>query len=257
LAPIVEGKPDVTRLTEIQLEDLASRFRFQKIVFETARDVYDQMRPDWKGSRESLLAQLVGLVESFLRSDRVDIAPVLFHQEDRRRRILLTLNMNKIVRHLWEAIRFENTLRLTPVFDPEKPIRSTGDMLPWYTGRPWEYTKKSHINRCVFDSTWEASESSVLDRDERVEAWVKSDHLGFEIVYVFDGQVKKYQPDYLVRLTDGTMLVLEVKGRESPKDQSKRRFMDEWIHAVNDHGGFGRWVYAVSRDPSDLKDILH
>jgi hypothetical protein len=74
-------------------------------------------------------------------------------------------------------------------------------MFPWYTGRPWEYTKKSHVNRCVFDSTWEASEAAVLDRDERVVACLKNDHLGFEIVYVFDGQVRKYRPDYLVRLT--------------------------------------------------------
>jgi type III restriction enzyme len=242
LAPVVEGKPDVARLTEIQLEDLARRFRFQKIVFETARDVYDQMRPDWKGSREDLLSQLVRLVESFLRSDRLDIVPALFHQEDRRRRILLTLNMNKVVRHLWEAIRFENALRLTPVFDREKPIRSTGDMLPWYTGRPWEYTKKSHINRSVFDSTWEASEAAVLDRDERVVAWAKNEHLGFEIAYVFDGEVRKYRPDYLVRMRQGTILVLEVKGRESAKDQTKRRFMDEWVRAVNDHGGFGEWA---------------
>jgi type III restriction enzyme len=256
LAPVVEGKPDVTRVAEIQLEDLARRFRFQKIVFEAARDVFDQIRPAWKGSREALLAQLVAIVESFLRSDRVELVPAFFNSEDNRRRILLTLNMNKIVRHLWEAIRFENSLCLTPVFDTERPIRRTGDMLPWYTGRPWEYTKKSHINRAVFDSTWEASEGSVLDRDERVEAWAKNDHLGFEIVYVFDGEKKKYWPDYLVRLVDGTMLVLEVKGRESDKDLSKRRFLDEWVRAVNDHGGFGKWAWAVSRNPSDVTDLL-
>lgn len=32
----------------------------QWIVFEAARDVYDQIQPTWKGSREVLLAQLVG-----------------------------------------------------------------------------------------------------------------------------------------------------------------------------------------------------
>ena len=37
--------------------------------------------------------------------------------------------------------------------------RSTGDMRSWYTGRPCELTKHSHINFCVFDSTWEASEA--------------------------------------------------------------------------------------------------
>jgi type III restriction enzyme len=46
----------------------------QKIVFETARDVFDQMAPTWQGSREVLIAQLVPLVEIFLASDRVTIA---------------------------------------------------------------------------------------------------------------------------------------------------------------------------------------
>jgi len=47
LAPVVDGKPDVTRLTAIHIAELAHRFRVQKIVFETARDVFDQMRHGW------------------------------------------------------------------------------------------------------------------------------------------------------------------------------------------------------------------
>ena len=50
LAPVVEGKPDVSRLTEIDLQDLGRRFRMQTIVFTTARDVYDQMAPTWPGT---------------------------------------------------------------------------------------------------------------------------------------------------------------------------------------------------------------
>jgi type III restriction enzyme len=159
LAPVVEGKPDVSRITEIDLEDLARRFRMQKIVFETARDVFDQMAPTWQGSREILITQLVPLVETFLACDRVTISPAVFQEDQRRRRILLTLNMGRIVRHLWDAIHHENTQALTPIFDSERPIRGTGDMLPWHTGRPWADTERSHINRCVFDSAWEASEA--------------------------------------------------------------------------------------------------
>jgi len=39
---------------------------------------------------------------------------------------------------------------------------------------------------------------------------VTNDHLGFEIVYVLEGAVRKDRPDFLVRLADGTTLVLEV-----------------------------------------------
>jgi type III restriction enzyme len=70
LAPVVEGKPDISRIAQIDLERLAQEFRTQRIIFETARDVYDQMKKDWKGNKEFLLAQLVRLVEQFVRSTR-------------------------------------------------------------------------------------------------------------------------------------------------------------------------------------------
>lgn len=52
------------------------------------------------------------------------------------------------------------------------------------------------------------------------------------------------------------MLALEVKGKESDKDKTKRRFLEEWIKAVNAHAGFGYWECAVSRHPADVDDIL-
>jgi type III restriction enzyme len=256
LAPIVEGKPDVTQISTIDLEDLGRKFRMQKIIFETARDVFDQMKPNWKGNREFLLAQLIHLVEFFIKSDRVQIEPLLFYHDDVKRRILLTLNMNKVVQHIWEAIRFENSESIEPIFDQDFPIRSTADMQTWFTGKPCEHIQKSHINMCVFDSTWEASEAFELDRNPLVTAWVKNDHLGFEILYIFDGIVRKYRPDFIIQLNTGDILILETKGKESLRDKTKRRFLNEWVQAVNEHGGFGNWKWAISRDPADVKMII-
>lgn len=256
LAPILDGKPDVTKVAQIDLERLAREFRTQKIVFETARDVYEQMQNDWKGSKEALLAQLVRLVEQFIRSDKIGVVPALLNRDDLKRRLIITLNMTKIVQHIWEAIRFENTEKLEPVFDRDRPIRSTGDMGTWYTGRPCEYAKRSHINFCVYDSTWESSESFELDQNPVVEAWAKNDHLSFEVLYVYRGVVRKYRPDFLIRLKGGEILVLETKGQDSEQDQTKRRFLAEWIHAVNAHGGFGHWSWDVSFNPGDINDIL-
>ena len=256
LAPIVEGKPDITKVRAIDLEKLAREFRTQRIIFETARDVYEQMKSDWRGGKEFLLAQLVRLVEGFIRSDSISINPILFNQDDLRRRLIITLSMSSVVRHIWEAIRFENTERLEPVFDQDQPIRSTGDMGTWYSGKPCEYTERSHINFCVYDSAWEATEAFQLDNSPQVEAWAKNDHLGFEVFYVHNGVVRKYRPDFLIRLKSGETLVLETKGRERDEDRTKRKFLVEWVRAVNEHGGFGRWRCDVSRTPSDLVDIL-
>ena len=252
----MEGKPDVTKIAEIDLERLAREFRMQKIVFETARDVYDQMQKDWKGSKEFLLAQLVRLVEQFIGSGKIKITPALFHQDNLKRRLIVTLNMTRVVQHIWEAIRFENTEALEPVFDQDHPIRATGDMGTWYTGKPCESTKRSHINFCVYDSTWEASEAFELDRNPAVAAWVKNDHLGFEVLYIYKGVVRKYRPDFIIRLASGTTLVLETKGQDTEQDQTKRRFLDEWVKAVNAHGGLGSWRYGVVLHPKEVLGVL-
>ncbi len=120
-------------------------------------------------------------------------------------------------------------------------------MATWYTGKPCEYTKRSHINFCVYDSTWEASESFELDHNPAVAAWLKNDHLGFEILYVFKGVVRKYRPDFISRLTSGDCLIIEIKGQETEQDRTKGRFLDEWVRAVNVDGRFGRWHWAVRR----------
>jgi len=256
LAPIVEGRPDVTKIAAIDLERLAREFRTQRIIFEAARDVYGQMLHDWKGSKDALLAQLVRLVEQFIRSDKIYITPPLFYQDELRRRLIVTLNMTKVVQHIWDAIRLENTEKLEPVFDRDRPIVSTADMGTWYTGKPCERTRRSHINFCVYDSAWEASDEFELEHNPAVAAWVKNDHLGFEVLYVYRGVVRKYRPDFLIRLASGDMLVLETKGQDTDQDRVKRRYLDEWIQAVNAHGGFGRWRWDVSRMPGEIKDIL-
>ena len=89
-----------------------------------------------------------------------------------------------------------------------------------------------------------------------MSAWVKNDHLGFEILYVYRGVVRKYRPDFLIRLSGGEHLILETKGRDSEQERTKRRFLDEWVQGVNAHGGFGTWRWDVSRDPGDITDIL-
>ena len=164
--------------------------------------------------------------------------------------------MTKVVQHIWEAIRFENTEKRELVFDQDNPIRTTSNMGTWYTGKPCEYTKKSHINFCVFDSAWEATESFELDRNKDVDSWVKNDHLGFEILYIYRGVVRKYRPDFIIRLTSSNYMVLETKGQDTEQNKTKRRFLDEWVAAVNEHGGFGQWSWDVSMDPGDIKDIL-
>ena len=256
IAPVVDGRPDVTKISEIDLQNLGEKYRYQKIIFTTARDVYDQMAPDWKGDKSILLAQLIKIVDQFIYSDIIRMNPPLFFQDDIKRRILITLNMNTIVNHIFNEIRCVNTQSLTPVFDTDKPIRSTGDMRTWYTSKPCDNYDKNHINFCVYDSTWEYNAAFNLNRHPNVKAWAKNDHLNFEIPYMFQGIVHKYRPDFLVRLSDDTYLIIEVKGIPTQQDQVKWEYLKEWIQAVNEYGGFGKWNWGVASEPNEILRLL-
>ncbi len=129
-------------------------------------------------------------------------------------------------------------------------------MNTWFTSRPCNITVKSHISHVVYDSTWEAAEAYKLEKNKDVVTWVKNDHIGFEIIYIFDGVVRRYTPDFLVRLSNGKMLVLETKGQETRRDKEKRRALSEWIEAVNACGEYGEWCNDVSYNIADVDGII-
>jgi len=103
---------------------------------------------------------------------------------------------------------------------------------------------------------WAIRFSPSLHRNANVDGWLKNDHLGFELLYVFKSVVQKYRPDFIIRLKDSNFLALETKGQDTDQDKAKRAFLDEWVKAVNEHGGFGKWSWAVSKQPGDLVEIL-
>ncbi len=253
LAAVISGKPNPKVQAAIGLEKIAEDTRVQSIVFRIASTIYNsEKRSDWKGSKEMFLAQVVRIVEQFIDSDKITVKHDLFNQEFSKRKILIILNMNKIIQHIWSEIRAENTSMLTPVFDTEKPIRSTSDVRTWYTSKPCEWSEKSHINHCVYDSTWEASEAYSLDKSDLVESFVKNDHLGFIILYNYKGVIRRFFPDFIIRLKNGNYLILETKGQDNQQNQVKREYLNEWVNAVNAHGGFGKWHWDVSFHPGDI-----
>ena len=48
----------------------------------------------------------------------------------------------------------------------------------------------------------------------------------------------------------------ETKGIDSQQNKTKREYMNEWINAVNEQGGFGKWRWGVSFEPSDIESVL-
>jgi type III restriction enzyme len=105
--------------------------------------------------------------------------------------------------HLKQAIHFENRAALLFIFDTERPIRATDDMLPWYTGKVCEHVNHSHINMAVLDSRWEAAKPLSLIA---ASSWL----LGSRTI-----AIRRLRPDYLVRLANRKMLVTGTEGTDN------------------------------------------
>lgn len=257
LAAIIAGKPNPAALSEIDLKEIGEKFRLQSIIFRIAASIYNsEKKPDWKESKEAFLIQLINIIEKFIYSDKIIIKNPLFHQDESRKRVLIMLNMNKVIQHIWNEIRAVNTEALTPVFDKENPIRSTSDVRTWWTSKPSEPFENSHLNFVVCDSNWEYLEAKTISNSEVVKSFVKNDHLNFVVYYNFQGVVRRYFPDFIIKLKSGENLILETKGQDNEQNKTKRAYLDEWCRAINQHGGFGNWKWAVSFNPNDLDQIL-
>ena len=255
LAPALGGAADMSKVTAIDLEKLPEGFRLQRLIFQAARKGFATLRHSFKGSEDYLVFQLIQLVETFLTSDRLDI-PSLFHSDPLRRRILIALNIDIVVQHLLRYVIEQNTTTLTPVYDEENPIGATGQMRDWYTTKPTFPTIKSHISHVVGDSSWEQYAANVFETRSDVLAYVKNDHLGFQIHYLWAGSRRRFLPDFVVRLANSKILALEIKGTDSPQNKAKRDALAEWVTAVNSAGGFGSWCWDVAFDPAQVHDIV-
>jgi type III restriction enzyme len=255
IAPAIGGATAWDQIQTIDLEKLPDEFRQQRLVFKAARKAFDALQARFTGGRDVLAFQLIRLVEQFLQSSKLDI-PSLFHQDPLRKRILVSLNMDGVVGHLLRYLTEQNEERIEPVFDEEFPIGSTRLMRTWYTTKPCQPAQKSQISHVVADSAWEAHTANVLEQSRQVLAYAKNDHLGFQVYYLWNGARRRFVPDFIVRLANGKLLVLEIKGEDSPQNQAKRQALDAWVKGVNAKGGFGLWCWDVAFEMAKIQDIL-
>jgi type III restriction enzyme len=255
IAPALGGATDWNKIHVIDLESLPEEFRQQRLIFKAAQKAYDEMQQRYSGTREFLVFQLVRLVEKFLGSGKIEL-PSLFHQEPLRKRILIALNIDRVVQHLLRFVVPQNEERIEPVFDEEFPIGSTAYMRTWYTTKVCHPTRRSQISHMIADSAWEQYAANLFESSDRIAAYAKNDHLGFQIYYLWNGARRRFVPDFLIRLTNGRTLALEIKGEDSEQNRAKRSALDAWVRGVNSKGGFGVWCWDVAFQPAQIQDIV-
>ena len=262
MAALLDSRSPTGRGERLRLENLERQYRMQTLAFKAAADVARNRAGQWGGEPGALAAQLVLFAEKFVRRG-VEIRPKLPPGEDndRKRRLLVGLSFDRILARFADLVESENTERAEVVLD-RRTVGSTGEMRPWYTGRQCAAAEKSHINFCPWDSAWEEQAAKALDNLDAVAAWAKNDHLNFEIFWSNSGAPRKFRPDFLVRLRDGRMLILEIKGMGlalpelQEETAAKKRAAEHWVKGVNSHGKFGEWLFRQAEDPDEAEEII-
>lgn len=101
--------------------------------------------------------------------------------------------------------------------------------------QPYLLPQKSVFNKIIGDSKLELQFASFLDGCPDVTTYAKNFHaVGFKLDYVnSDGEIANYYPDFLVKLTDGRMIVAETKGLEDLDVAHKMHRLSQWCEDVN------------------------
>ena len=131
-------------------------------------------------------------------------------------------------------------------------------MNPWMTSKKSQPIEFSQINNMVIDSNFEAEFSQHLERlslNGKILSWVKNDHLGFKIWYVFKGEIKTYYPDFIIKIDEENFVIIETKGIKKDQDEFKWNAIKEWVISVN-NGDFANWKFETVLTKEDFNKIL-
>ena len=180
------------------------------------------------------------------------------------------LGMEKYARQVRERVRDGITAAVATKENPLLPVTNryqpyvTTAGVDEHTTRPVVDLAKSHLSGAIIRSDDERRAIEILEDLDEVEFFApNSRRVGMTVPYRFDDAPHRYEPDFVVRLTGGTTVVLEIKGvaglihgDDENRVEAKRAATDKWITAVNNAGRDGRWAYVYCDDVTRLREQL-
>ncbi|MBX3175911.1 MAG: DEAD/DEAH box helicase family protein [Candidatus Hydrogenedentes bacterium] len=95
--------------------------------------------------------------------------------------------------------------------------------------------RKSVFNRIIGDSVFELEFANFLESCDEVVSYAKNYlAVNFRLDYVkASGDISNYIPDFLVKLSDGRVVVVETKGREELELPQKMARLRQWCEDIN------------------------
>jgi type III restriction enzyme len=249
-------------------EEYYQSVRPQQVVFRLAQRLLEELtQGERKGNdaaaadlrfraRHQLFPELVGIVQRYIR-ERVQFKPGLDARE-----LGLELYSRKLIERIRDGIlpAAARPGRLIPVVNRFHSNNTTADISDHTTRRVLPVTR-SHLNCTIIRSNPEAEAVEIME-DMRIVDHYAPNMRGLLIVpYEYGGEPHGYEPDFLVSLTGGKMIMLEIKGeggRVYHPDvvPAKNAAARKWCDAVSNLGRYGQWAFEICDDVSTLRSQL-
>lgn len=257
LSPNLVG-PSITRNSgiigegvDMSLEHLGD-MRPSSLVFHlTQRLLYTKWRDPGEEPKLHLFGQLKRITKEWLDTCLVckgETYPALLMYQG-----LADMACNRITAAITRQFLGERPIKA--LLDPYNPTGSTAHVRfntsredRWDTSGP---PPKNQVNWVILDSDWEGEFCRVAESHPKVIAYTKNHNLGLEVPYRFGSEIRKYIPDFIVKVDDGhgpddpLNLIVEIKGYRREDAKEKKSTMDTyWVPGVNHLGSYGRWAFA-------------
>ena len=244
------------RLEHVSLADYRRENSIQALAFHLSRDLTRRFKTESEEVPPThvLFPQILRIVERFI-AEKIEPGP-----GTERIDAFISPYYGRVIERLIEAIRPDSGAGEAPelpVLEKNRRAGSTADVSFW-TSRDVRAVLRSHVNFVVADTeNWEQTAGYLIDNHAAVAAFVKNAGLGFAIPYLDNGEAHDYEPDFIIRLTQGENehLILETKGYD-PRTEIKAQAAERWVSAVNAAKAFGHWQYKVARNPGQVRAIL-
>ncbi len=196
---------------------------------------------------------LYGKVKTFVRESLFDGPPVDLENPVLLRN-LSEPEVGKLLFDSFKAAINSLTIQETGTTRIEDRIRLR-DTRPFRTDRhPYLAATKSVFNKTVGEPNsggFELSFAAFLEAAEDVSAFAKNYlAVGFKLDYVkADGDLSNYTPDFVVRTKDGTVWIVETKGREEIDVPQKMMRLRQWcvdatLASASDDGTQYQFVFV-------------
>ncbi len=106
------------------------------------------------------------------------------------------------------------------------------------------------FNRVIGDSPFELKFAAFLEQCPDVAAYAKNYFaVHFKLDYVnAEGDISNYYPDFIVRLNDGRVVIVETKGQEDLDVPPKMARLCQWCEDINQAQSQVRYDFAFVDD---------